>query len=402
MLNKNNNNPNHTEMNSNLRIPLAFEEWLTVIVMALLALITFANVLVRYFTDQSFAWTEEISIFLMIVLALVAGSAAFVRNAHIHIEFFVQRLSNHKQLFLAQLSALLCCTFFGVLTILSARLVWDDYRYEEVSPGIGVPQWWYTVWLPALSMVIAPWREWDLLSRQKLLAYAEAAGIPVDMKHKQGGAPYSMDANLLHISFEGRHLEDPKAEAEKTMWRWTVSPENAPDNPEFIELEYENGDPVAINGERLSPAEMLARLNEIGGRNGIGRLDLVENRYVGMKSRGCYETPGGTIMLKGHRAIESITLDREVAHLKDDLMPRYAALIYNGYWWSPERRALQTLIDFTQTHVNGWVKLKLYKGSVSTVARDSKDSLFDQTIATFDDDGGAYNQACLATITLSA
>jgi len=240
--------------------------------------------------------------------------------------------------------------------------------------------------------VIAPWREWDLLSRQKLLAYAEAAGIPVDMKHKQGGAPYSMDANLLHISFEGRHLEDPKAEAEETMWRWTVSPEQAPDKPEFIELEYENGDPVAINGERLSPAEMLARLNEIGGRNGIGRLDLVENRYVGMKSRGCYETPGGNIMLKGHRAIESITLDREVAHLKDDLMPRYAALIYNGYWWSPERRALQTLIDFTQTHVNGWVKLKLYKGSVSTVARDSKDSLFDQTIATFDDDGGAYDQ----------
>jgi argininosuccinate synthase len=241
--------------------------------------------------------------------------------------------------------------------------------------------------------VIAPWREWDLLSRQKLLAYAEAAGIPVDMKHKQGGAPYSMDANLLHISFEGRHLEDPKAEAEETMWRWTVSPEQAPDKPEFIELEYENGDPIAINGERLSPAQMLTRLNEIGGRNGIGRLDLVENRYVGMKSRGCYETPGGTIMLKGHRAIESITLDREVAHLKDDLMPRYAALIYNGYWWSPERRALQTLIDFTQTHVNGWVKLKLYKGSVSTVARDSKDSLFDQTIATFDDDGGAYNQA---------
>ncbi len=240
--------------------------------------------------------------------------------------------------------------------------------------------------------VIAPWREWDLLSRQKLLAYAEAAGIPVDMKHKQGGAPYSMDANLLHISFEGRHLEDPKAEAEESMWRWTVSPEDAPDKPEFIELEYEKGDPIALNGERLSPAQMLTRLNEIAGRNGIGRLDLVENRYVGMKSRGCYETPGGTVMLKGHRAIESITLDREVAHLKDDLMARYAALIYNGYWWSPERHALQALIDYTQQPVNGWVKLKLYKGSVSTVARDSKDSLFDQTIATFDDDGGAYDQ----------
>ena len=240
--------------------------------------------------------------------------------------------------------------------------------------------------------VIAPWREWDLVSREKLLQYAEDAGIAIDMKHKQGGAPYSMDANLLHISFEGRHLEDPKAEAEESMWRWTVSPEDAPDKPEFIELEYEKGDPVALNGERLSPAQMLTRLNEIAGHNGIGRLDLVENRYVGMKSRGCYETPGGTVMLKGHRAIESITLDREVAHLKDDLMARYAALIYNGYWWSPERRALQALIDYTQQPVNGWVKLKLYKGSVSTVARDSKDSLFDQTIATFDDDGGAYDQ----------
>jgi argininosuccinate synthase len=241
--------------------------------------------------------------------------------------------------------------------------------------------------------VIAPWREWDLLSRQKLLAYAEAAGIPVDMKHKQGGAPYSMDANLLHISFEGRHLEDPNAEAEESMWRWTVSPEAAPDEAEYIDVEFVKGDPISINGEKLSPAALLARLNSMGGKHGIGRLDLVENRYVGMKSRGCYETPGGTILLKAHRAIESITLDREVAHLKDDLMPRYAALIYNGYWWSHERRALQVLIDHTQHHVNGTVRLKLYKGNVYTVARDSTDTLFDQTIATFDDDGGAYNQA---------
>ncbi len=241
--------------------------------------------------------------------------------------------------------------------------------------------------------VIAPWREWDLLSRQKLLAYAETHGIPVDMKHKQGGAPYSMDANLLHISYEGRHLEDPKAEAEESMWRWTVSPEAAPDAPEYVELEYVRGDVVAVNGIKMSPAQVLAKLNELGGKHGIGRLDLVENRYVGMKSRGCYETPGGTILLKGHRAIESITLDREVAHLKDDLMPRYASLVYNGYWWSPERKALQALIDTTQEHVNGWVRLKLYKGNVYTVARDSKDTLFDQTIATFDEDGGAYNQA---------
>lgn len=241
--------------------------------------------------------------------------------------------------------------------------------------------------------VIAPWREWDLLSRQKLLAYAETHGIPVDMKHKQGGAPYSMDANLLHISYEGRHLEDPKAEAEESMWRWTVSPEAAPDAPEYVELEYVRGDVVAVNGIKMSPAQVLTKLNELGGKHGIGRLDLVENRYVGMKSRGCYETPGGTILLKGHRAIESITLDREVAHLKDDLMPRYASLVYNGYWWSPERKALQALIDTTQEHVNGWVRLKLYKGNVYTVARDSKDTLFDQTIATFDEDGGAYNQA---------
>ncbi len=241
--------------------------------------------------------------------------------------------------------------------------------------------------------VIAPWREWDLLSREKLLAYAEKHGIPVEMKHKQGGAPYSMDANLLHISFEGRHLEDPNAEAEEAMWRWTVSPEKAPDQATLIEIEFKNGDPVAINGKAMKAHELLAELNRLGGANGIGRLDLVENRFVGMKSRGCYETPGGTILLKAHRAIESITLDREVAHLKDDLMPRYAALIYNGYWWSPERIALQTLIDHTQKSVNGVVRLKLYKGSVSVLARDSANTLFDQNIATFDDDGGAYNQA---------
>jgi argininosuccinate synthase len=241
--------------------------------------------------------------------------------------------------------------------------------------------------------VIAPWREWDLLSREKLLAYAEAAGIAVDMKHRNGGAPYSMDANLLHISFEGRHLENPSAEAEESMWRWTVSPEAAPDAAEYLDIRFERGDIVSLNNQALSPAEVLTQLNTLGGKHGIGRLDLVENRYVGMKSRGCYETPGGTIMLKAHRAIESITLDREVAHLKDDLMPRYASLIYNGYWWAPERVALQTLIDHTQTGVNGWVRVKLYKGNVIIVARDSDDSLFDQNIATFDDDGGAYNQA---------
>jgi len=241
--------------------------------------------------------------------------------------------------------------------------------------------------------VIAPWREWDLLSREKLLAYAEKHGIPVEMKHKQGGSPYSMDANLLHISFEGRHLEDPAAEAEESMWRWTVSPEAAPDAAEYLDLEFANGDLVAINGTRMQAHELLAKLNELGGKHGIGRLDLVENRYVGMKSRGCYETPGGTILLRAHRAIESITLDREVAHLKDDLMPRYASLIYNGYWWSPERRALQALIDHTQATVNGWVRVKLYKGNVIVVGRDSKtDSLFDPTIATFEDDAGAYDQ----------
>jgi argininosuccinate synthase len=242
--------------------------------------------------------------------------------------------------------------------------------------------------------VIAPWREWDLLSREKLLAYAERKGIPVEYTTKKGQAPYSMDANLLHVSYEGGILEDPNYEPEESMWRITVSPEKAPDAPEYVELGYERGDIVAVNGEAMSPAQVLARLNEIGGGHGIGRLDLVENRYVGMKSRGCYETPGGTIMLQGHRAIESITLDREVLALKDDLMPRYARLIYNGYWFSPERQLLQKLIDESQNTVNGLVRLKLYKGTVMTVGRSSEhDSLFDQTIATFEDDKGAYNQA---------
>lgn len=241
--------------------------------------------------------------------------------------------------------------------------------------------------------IIAPWREWDLLSREKLMAYAEKHGIPVDMKHKQGGSPYSMDANLLHISYEGRHLENPAAEAEDSMWRWSVSPEKAPDAAEYLDIEYVNGDPVSLNGVAMKAHELLAQLNQIGGKHGVGRLDLVENRYVGMKSRGCYETPGGTILLKAHRAIESITLDREVAHLKDDLMPRYASMIYNGYWWSPERIALQTLIDHTQKTVNGWVRVKLYKGNVIVTGRDSKtNSLFDPNIATFEDDKGAYDQ----------
>ena len=241
--------------------------------------------------------------------------------------------------------------------------------------------------------VIAPWREWDLTSREKLLAYAEKHGIPIEMKHRAGGSPYSMDANLLHISYEGRALEDPAQEAEEDMWRWTVSPEKAPDAAEYLELEYAKGDIVGINGKKLTPAQVLTDLNRLGGKHGIGRLDLVENRYVGMKSRGCYETPGGTIMLKGHRAIESICLDREVAHLKDDLMPRYASLIYNGYWWSPERRMLQTMIDASQAPVNGSVRLKLYKGNVIVVGRSSmSDSLFDTTIATFEDDRGAYDQ----------
>ncbi len=241
--------------------------------------------------------------------------------------------------------------------------------------------------------VIAPWREWDLLSREKLLAYAQQHGIAIEMKHKSGGSPYSMDANLLHISYEGRALEDPSREPDEDMWRWTVAPEAAPETAEFIELEYRIGDIVALNGTAMSPTEVLTELNRVGGKHGIGRLDLVENRYVGMKSRGCYETPGGTIMLKAHRAIESICLDREIAHLKDDLMPRYASLIYNGYWWSPERRMLQTMIDASQENVNGWVRLKLYKGNVIVVGRDSRsDSLFDTAVATFEDDAGAYDQ----------
>ena len=240
--------------------------------------------------------------------------------------------------------------------------------------------------------VIAPWREWDLNSREKLLVYAKQHNISVEKK-PGGGSPYSMDANLLHISYEGGILENPWNEPEETMWRWSVSPEQAPDKTEIIELEYSKGDITAINGKSMSPATVLAALNKIGGAHGIGRADIVENRYVGMKSRGCYETPGGTIMLKAHRAIESITLDREVAHLKDDLMPRYASLIYNGYWWSPEREVLQTLIDQTQHRVNGSVRLKLYKGNVMVTGRKSEsDSLFDENIATFEDDAGAYDQ----------
>ncbi len=240
--------------------------------------------------------------------------------------------------------------------------------------------------------VIAPWREWDLTSRETLLAYAEARGIPVERKRGKT-SPYSMDANLLHISYEGGILEDPWAEPEESMWRWSVSPEAAPDKPVYVELTFRAGNIVDVDGQSLSPAATLALLNKLGGENGIGRLDIVENRYVGMKSRGCYETPGGTIMLKAHRAIESITLDREVAHLKDELMPRYASLIYNGYWWSPERRMLQEMIDASQANVNGRVRVKLYKGAVTVVGRRSEtDSLFDEAIATFEDDRGAYNQ----------
>lgn len=256
----------------------------------------------------------------------------------------------------------------------------DQVRFElgayALSPGI---------------QVIAPWREWDLNSRDKLLAYCDEHGIAVEKK-RGSKSPYSMDANLLHISYEGDILEDPAAEPEEAMWQWTVSPEHAPDQATYLELDYEKGDIVAIDGEALSPAEVLARLNKIAGENGIGRADIVENRYVGMKSRGCYETPGGTIMLKAHRAIESITMDRELAHLKDELMPRYASLVYNGYWWSAERKALQTLIDESQTYVNGKVRLKLYKGNVIVVGRESEDSLFDEDVATFEDDAGAYDQ----------
>jgi argininosuccinate synthase len=241
--------------------------------------------------------------------------------------------------------------------------------------------------------VIAPWREWNLTSRETLLKYAQKHGIPIEGK-KKGGSPYSTDANLLHISFEGRILEDPWREPEEDMWRWTVSPEKAPNRAEYVELDYSRGDIAAVNGRKMSPAKVLASLNKLGGKHGIGRLDLVENRYVGMKSRGCYETPGGTIMLRAHRAIESLCLDRESAHLKDELMPRYASLVYYGYWWSPERKLLQTLIDASQAHVNGRVRLKLYKGNVTVVGRKSeRDSLFDPAIATFEEDRGAYNQA---------
>ncbi|MEO9136201.1 MAG: argininosuccinate synthase [Casimicrobiaceae bacterium] len=245
--------------------------------------------------------------------------------------------------------------------------------------------------------IIAPWREWDLLSREKLLAYADRHGIPVDFKKRSvgntGGAPYSMDANLLHISYEGGVLEDPDVEPEESMWRMTVSPEKAPAQPQVVELTYRHGDIVAVGGEEMSAAAALTALNEIGGRHGVGRLDIVENRYVGMKSRGCYETPGGTIMLTAHRAMESITLDREVVALKDDLAPRYARLIYNGYWFSPERKLLQALIDASQAPVNGTVRIKCYKGNVMCVGRASAtDSLFDAKISTFDDDAGAYDQ----------
>jgi argininosuccinate synthase len=262
----------------------------------------------------------------------------------------------------------------------------DQVRFElgayALAPGI---------------RIIAPWREWDLLSRDKLLAYADQHGIPVDFKKRTaanaGGAPYSMDANLLHISYEGGVLEDPDFEPEASMWRMTAAPEQAPADAQAIELTYRGGDVVAVDGRPMTPATVLATLNDIGGRHGVGRLDIVENRYVGMKSRGCYETPGGTILLKGHRAIESLTLDREVVALKDDLAPRYARMIYNGYWFSPERKLLQGLIDASQAPVNGTVRLKLYKGTVTCVGRSSAtDSLFDPDIATFDDDAGAYDQ----------
>jgi argininosuccinate synthase len=241
--------------------------------------------------------------------------------------------------------------------------------------------------------VIAPWREWDLNSRESLMDYCAKHDIPVDFASAKKKSPYSMDANLLHISYEGDILENPWEEPEEDMWRWTVSPEVAPDQPAYIELDFERGDIVAIDGAAMSAATVLETLNRLGGENGIGRTDIVENRYVGMKARGCYETPGGTIMLRAHRAIESITLDREATHLKDELMPRYAKLIYNGYWWSPERKMLQVAIDESQACVNGKVRLKLYKGNVTVVGRQSADSLFDESMATFDDDAGAYNQA---------
>ena len=242
--------------------------------------------------------------------------------------------------------------------------------------------------------VVAPWRDWDLNSREALMEFCETHQIKVDQKHDGEKSPYSMDANLLHISYEGGILENPAEEPEESMWLWSVSPEDAPNEPTYVELTYQKGGVVAIDGKAMSPAEVLAHLNQVAGANGIGRVDIVENRYVGMKARGCYETPGGTVLLKGHRAIESITLDRELAHLKDELMPRYASLIYNGYWWSPERKALQALIDESQENVNGKVRLKLYKGNVIVVGRASaSDSLYDADIVTFEDDAGAYDQA---------
>jgi len=257
----------------------------------------------------------------------------------------------------------------------------DQVRFElgayALKPGI---------------QVIAPWREWDLNSREALMTYCRERDIPVDFANAQKKSPYSMDANLLHISYEGDVLEDPWVPPEEAMWRWTVSPQAAPDQPEELTLNFKAGDVVAIDGQSLTPAQVLTALNERGGANGIGRADIVENRYVGMKSRGCYETPGGSILLRAHRAMESITLDREVAHLKDELMPRYAKLIYNGYWWSPERHALQAAIDQTQAEVNGEVRLSLYKGNITVVGRRSSDSLFDAKIATFESDGGAYDQ----------
>jgi argininosuccinate synthase len=242
--------------------------------------------------------------------------------------------------------------------------------------------------------IIAPWREWDLLSRDRLLAWAESRGIPVEHKRADGHSPYSVDANLLHISYEGAELEDPWQEPPADMWRWTVAPEQAPGRPRILEVGFEQGDAVAIDGHRMDPVELLSTLNRVGGEHGIGRVDIVENRYIGMKSRGCYETPGGTILLKAHRAVESLTLDREAAHLKDELMPRYASLVYNGYWFSPEREMLQAAIDQTQKVVNGTVRLKLYRGNVMVVGRRSEhDSLFDESIATFEDDAGAYQQS---------
>jgi len=240
--------------------------------------------------------------------------------------------------------------------------------------------------------VIAPWREWELGSRQSLLEYAEKHGIPVEMKRGKE-SPYSMDANLLHISYEGGPLEDPWNEPATEMWRWSVSPEQAPNEATYLELTYEKGDVVAIDGKKMTPAEVLTFLNKVGGENGIGRTDIVENRYVGMKSRGAYETPGGSILLKGHRAIESITLDGGTAHLKDEIMPRYAEIIYNGFWFSPEREMLQAAIDHSQTRVNGKVRLRLYKGNIEVVGRESKETLFDEAVATFEEDQGAYNQA---------